>query len=315
MTVNTHNPGHDHTAEQSLPIAPQAEQQAMEKKVNDFLFGLQSEVEKTPEGMDYRVYARLLWERLGLSTDNPEFEAFRTDLIASMKEIKMDDLVDSDLRDEDKLNKLTDLPGEIVLWTKGDATNTGYQKTKVARAKIYLAVKRALKEKQKPGHVIIAQDKIAELGKYLSEKLDTTKGTNQIKPFRIVVLEDSVKAFTEVQKLIDKLGLGDRATVFPIWFTHTREGQTMQQKDPAKFATTSAQHNGVTGFGEILAPELLQKISPDDHTIWLVDFDGVVSDNIGMRARQLQAKLAVIARHTNMKNMQDLANRIDRPQT
>lgn len=272
--------------------------------LSKFLFQLQEEIEKRPEGMDYREYASRLWTRLGLSIEDPMYIRFEQALIFNMKKIKMRDLVHPDLRDPDTFSKMFDLPGELLLWTKGDVENTKYQLVKFLRSGLRSRAMRAVRSQQKPrlqlvDEGIIAQDKVSELKKYLDRKLAEGR-----KYSKLVVLEDSVSAFGEVQKVVSELGLD--IPVLPVWFAGTRVGTQMQKTDPEKYKSTFEKYHGVFGFQELLSPEMKEYLQPDDDTLWVNDFDGVNADNRGMRERQFEAKVQALTQFTPYKTEEEL---------
>lgn len=272
--------------------------------LSKFLFDLQEEIEKRPEGMDYREYASRLWVRLGLSIEDPLYSQFERALIFNMKKIRMKDLVHPDLQNPDAFSKLFDLPGELLLWTKGDAENTKYQLVKFLRSGLRSRALRAARSQQKPklklvNEGIIAQDKVTELKKYLGRKLAEGR-----KYSKIIVLEDSVSAFGEVQRVAKELGMD--IPVLPVWFAGTRVGTHMQKTDPEKYKTTFEKYHGVSGFQELLSAEMHEYLQPDENTLWLNDFDGVNADNRRMRERQFEAKIQALTQFSPYKTELEL---------
>lgn len=284
---------------------PEVQNQAQSHELlSKFLFKLQEEVEKRPEGMDYREYASRLWVRLGLSLEDSLYIQFEQALIFNMKKIKMSDLVHPDLQDSDTFSKLFELPGELLLWTKGDVENTRYQLVKFLRSGLRSRALRAVRSDKKPRlklveEGIIAQDKVSELKKYLAKKLGGGKQYS-----KIVVLEDSVSAFAEVQRVVQELGLN--IPVLPVWFAGTRVGTQMEKADPDKYQATFEKYHGVVGFQELLSGEMNEYLQPDDNTLWVNDFDGVNADNRGMRERQFAAKIKALTQFTPYKTEEEL---------
>lgn len=272
--------------------------------LSKFLFDLQEEIEKRPEGMDYREYASRLWVRVGLSTEDPLYDQFERALIFNMKKIRMRDLVHPDLQDPDTFSQLFDLPGELLLWTKGDAENTGYQMVKFLRSGLRSKAVKTVLSKKKPrlklaDEAIVAQNKVLRLKDFLSRKLSEGKHYT-----KIVVLEDSVSAFGEVQRVAKELGMD--IPVLPVWFAGTRVGTHMQKTDPEKYKTTFEKYHGVLGFQELLSAEMNEYLQPDDDTLWVNDFDGVNTDNRGMRERQFEAKVQALTQFTPYKTEEEL---------
>ncbi|MEQ1849003.1 MAG: hypothetical protein ABL890_00215 [Candidatus Peribacteraceae bacterium] len=271
------------------------------QRLYDVLFGLQSEMEKvskTTGVISYKRYAEMLWSKLGFAKDDGPFKAFERQLIREMRSIPMDDLVDKALTDPATLKGLLELPGVIALWTTGDASVTRYQKWKVLKSQVGQSVHQLIGESIEPtmttksflrqeprsdhGRVvsIVADDKM----KALREHIESAK------PTKIVVVEDSRKNLDAVQKLA--LDIDPVIEVVPIWCTSTREGTELRASDRTKFDQVCSDTMNIASMSEIL--EKTNQIAPDDRTLWLIDFDGVVADNVQMRERQMDAKMRAI---------------------
>lgn len=280
----------------------------------DVFFALQVELEKSEEGMDYRAYARSLWEKLGHSTDEISFASFETELIKNMKSIPIDDLLNEELKDETIVKTLLELPGTKALWTKGDLSHTGYQRAKFLKSGIGLSIEATLGSNQDGGVKRFTQRKNNELGSahFGATELDWIVGENKNTPLqaylkqhpeitRIITVEDSLKNLQTVESICNKSGL----THYPIWVNTSREGHTLQQEDPEKFLQMSEQYNGRDSLSKI--PEMNH--NADSHTLWLWDFDGVINfNNIEMRQRQMNAKIKAITNHTEFDSQSDIAD-------
>jgi len=266
------------------------------------LFDIQGEIENSPEGMNYNRYAEVLWVRVGLNPNDPEFNQFKRSLVRNMKRIEMSDLVNFD---QDTIKKLLTLPGRHILWSKGDSKSTRYQPTKFLQSGIGGQIESLLGKSDKShshflrnqnnqGTVtfgetelgwIVAEEKITKLEEYLEAHSNIKK---------IIVAEDSIKNLEAVKRLGEERGIEVR----PIWYTGSRAGKTLMSKDPEAFNDQYWKYNGRQN-AEILYGDLIRE--SDEDTLFLWDLDGVLCDNIEMRERQTQAKITAIKDHTNLE--------------
>jgi hypothetical protein len=264
------------------------------KEVFDLFFQIQGECEKTGE-MNYHMYAQKLWDRAfaakGPAT-GPVFEQFEADLIRGMHDIQMKDLVYEDIQKQlpELIKALYDKAEKVILWSTGDTKATGYQDAKIASSRIaHDFVKTMIKEghrddvKERTDYMV-SYDKNSVLEKYLQDKKDAGVAT-----IKIAVVEDSRKNIDKVRSLVEKI-FGPGGEVVSIWATYSREGKTAQ-KDPEKFAADKAKYNGINSFAELGSGEWTARL---DGAEILVDFDGVIADNVKMRDRQAEVTYSAV---------------------
>ncbi len=293
-------------------------------QIAEILFSLQGKIEKSSHGMDYELYAQHLWKRLGLELIDPNYANFANQLIKKLKAIDMSDCLHKDLLAEDSeetIRSLVVLPGQKMLWSKGDSVHTGNQRAKWLKSQLGPRVAKVInnssetvlpkselrnfyKSPKKQGQAnfgsqtfdwIVAEDKLTEVEYYLDD-------TEKI-PKRIIVVEDSISNLDEMKKVCERHGI----EFYPVWITSSREGQKMEAEDSKKFQEMCQEYNGTSHLSQI--PTLNHEADSD--TLWLYDFDGVLGDNIKMRERQLEVKLQAIKEHTGLTEDQEIWNRLN----
>ncbi|MBI4281435.1 hypothetical protein HY625_01300 [Candidatus Uhrbacteria bacterium] len=256
-------------------------------------FDVQGDIEKTGE-MDYRTYAKNLWQRAfgeAQSTESEVYQQFEANLIRGLHDIPMNDLVYDDIRGTEKMRELIRaLYGKataIHLWSGGDNKSTGYQDAKISSSR---NVHDFVKGMRDEGHIqdvrertryLVGDKKFDLLRKYLEDK--KAKGEHSIK---LVVIEDKRENFDPVVALVKEI-FGDQGEVIPVWATYSREGQSERKRDATIFTTEKAKYNGIDSFSELGSEDWQKRLEGAE---LLVDFDGVICDNIKMRNAQAQVK-------------------------
>jgi hypothetical protein len=281
------------------------------QEVFDYFFRLQEEVEKEG-GMDYRKYAEKLWKNVVAEKveDKEAFEQFENQIIHGLHKIDMEKIVYPEVIKNIKtlLEKYGDDISMVSLWSKG-GVGTGYQISKIHSSNIVGRFHRAIKERftsdgsfDKEGTEKFLREKTAfmvdidkeqHLIDYL-ENLKSKKG--QEGKSKVVVIEDNAKTLDSVKQIVaDKF---DQNIEFvPIWATYSREGQ--KAKSLAKETNTEKQLdekreklNAIDSFDELGDEKKFKQFFQDGHVF--VDFDGVIGDNIEMRKKQAEVKLAAL---------------------
>lgn len=264
-----------------------------------YIFDLQARCEKTGT-MNYHTYADMMWrELLGADPDHaPDlYKQFEADLIAGLQDIDMSTLVYEHVIES--LNKLieTYLPRvkKIFLWSTGDVSSTGYQVIKINRSHIVEKFYRSLLGKAKKDGVIprilldekaeylVADNKFTSLGDVVRDmNLNSSEGQT------IVIIDDSVNNFQKASDILYTQLPTQPFTVIPIWAVYSREGLTAKKNlQPNEFAQKKEKLNGIESFAELLDEDRFGTIF--NNAIVLVDFDGVIGDNIKMRDEQAYA--------------------------
>lgn len=282
-------------ATNGLPVPPEA---------FDYIFKLQVEVEK--EGsMDYRKYAGKMWDRLARKQpDDHGFPHFESAMIRGLHDIDMKAFVYPDLIES--MPELFELYGQdvrsIAIWSTGDVSATGYQPGKIERSRIiqeFLSMlgkrfQRAVKSeivREKTAY-LVDDNKYERLVEYTSQFVEE----DGEKPVKLVIIEDSLGSFGKAEKILEeRLGEGS-VEVIPIWFTGSREGKNAQKKvnelkgtetyEEARYKLEKQKEelNAIGSFEELLDQGRFGEIFREAHV--MVDFDGVICDNIGMRVEQ-----------------------------
>ena len=211
-----------------------------------------------------------------------------------MHSINMHDLVYDDVDEPEKLKKFGKIFKEaksVILWSTGDVAATGYQDAKIASSRVAHDFMKSLAEKTASGatrlpkeikektHYLVRDNKFLALQDYLSTKNP---------PLKIVIVEDSRKNIDKINELVKTLfGENGTVTVIPAWATYSREGQTERKKSEDGFDKARHDYNGIDSLSELAAPEWSERLNNAEI---LVDFDGIIGDNIRMRNAQAQVK-------------------------
>ncbi|OGE64290.1 hypothetical protein A3I48_03620 [Candidatus Daviesbacteria bacterium RIFCSPLOWO2_02_FULL_36_7] len=168
---------------------------------------------------------------------------------------------------------------KVAIWTTGDDVATGYQPAKIARSGIITAFTKAVRVHNgdlAKTEAIIADNKFNELDKYLESQGLT----------RLVVIEDSRSNLRKVAKIVEivneaKTG-GNTIEYVPVWAAYSREGiqaKAKGEKEDTFYVIDSPKDLLDDKFGEVFRGADI-----------LVDFDGVIGNNITVREAQAQVK-------------------------
>ncbi len=266
-----------------------------------YIFDLQGRVEK--EGrMDYHRYAELMWQEILQqdSMNTPEaFEVFEKSLIAGLHQIDMRQHVYESVRENlvPLIEEYGDSVKGVVLWSTGDVEATGYQVGKIERSRIirdfYGALRLGTPDKAS------AKTAFRERTSYLVDdnKFDALLGwveerRTEGEIMKIVIIEDSVKNFDKVRTaLVGRYGeaILDRVRIFPIWATYSREGQAaerqaVKENKEQEFEKRKQELNAIGSFTELADRNRFGEILEGAYL--LVDFDGVIGNNVSMRQDQ-----------------------------
>ncbi|NDC22408.1 hypothetical protein EBZ57_03530 [bacterium] len=292
---------------EGLLVAPQ--------EINDFFFALQGEVEKRGH-MDYTAYTTDLWQRLVDPQDkNSEaFKHFQGTLISSLHNIDMSEMIQPEIQSSmpDLVGQYSEIIRGVSVWSTGDVTATGYQLAKIESSGLRKAFFGAFTTRaagaeyaRKNTSYLVHDDKFNGLVDYVDSKMESDSD----RPIKIVVIEDSVKNFKKAQDALnEKFGEGT-VEVTPIWFTSSREGKKAiaEAEEGGEEAKKALQEklielNAISSFEDLLDAEKFGQLLADSYI--MLDFDGVVGDNIAMRVEQsrvtFNALLEGARMHTHM---------------
>lgn len=255
-------------------------------------FTLQAECEKNGT-MNYREYVSRLWQEAFGNDCRPEgapYQQFEANIVRGLHSIPMNDLVYDDIRGTEKMRELIralyDKAVAVLLWSAGDNESTGYQDAKISSSR---TVHDFIKGMRDEGHIqdikktkyLVGDKKFDLLRTYLEEK--KSRGEDFIK---LSVIEDSRKNIDAVTALAKEI-FGDQGEAIPVWATYSREGKKEREKNAEKFAAEKARYNGIDSFSELVSADWQERLKG---TELLVDFDGVIVDNVRMRNAQAQVK-------------------------
>lgn len=285
--------------------------------IYDYIFRLQGSVEQdqaeNDRGMDYCEYARRMWRDAtgGEEAEGDAFSLFKKSLIFNLHEIEMRPLVHPDLGES--LKKLVATYcgniATVALWSTGDDRATGYQHRKIQRSGLiseFVKAHRAARIGNESGEsgmqtaYLVADNKFSRLAEY-ARKLQDLNGQDSLK---FVVIEDSVGNFEKAERAITQ-AVGSEVEIIPIWFTDSRAGIVAQaqidcieddhERELAQATLDERKnvYNAIASFDELLEDVWLARLK-NAHV--LVDFDGVIGDNVAMRDVQARVTYGSLVR-------------------
>ena len=274
--------------------------------LSKYFFELQSKVEEEGD-MDYNKYATRLWEKFmeNEQTDSVGFDNFRGQIITGLHGIDMSKMLAPDISDTmpELVAKYQGRIKSLNIWSTGDVAATGYQDAKISKSGIVRKLISNLQKDERHDFIrdktnyIVAGDKFEKLAAFVEahENDDETEP-----PLKIVIIEDSSGNFEKVDKLLnDKIEAG-KVVIKKIWFTGSREGREAQKKvdklveDGSEEAEDAVEElkkkkkdfNSIETFDELLDEDRFGTIFDGAHV--MVDFDGVIGDNVTMREHQAE---------------------------
>lgn len=282
----------------------EATDRPISKPLFDYFFTTQIAIED--EGsMDYHKYSKRLWQDLVLGEQaegfesDPAFKNFEGNLILGLQNIDMRKYGYPDLVDNlgELIARYGDNIASVAIWSQGDEQATGYQDAKIARSGIMGAFLRAVRGrdensarefiKRKTGH-LVSDDKFKSLNEFLQNHPEAT---------RIVVIEDSRQNLQKAAQLVATLNTSrpkdSQIEYIPIWATYSREGIDATKKAALEGNTKQLERekfslNALKSPKDLLDQQKFGPIFNNAHL--LVDFDGVIGDNISMRKAQARVK-------------------------
>jgi|GEM_PF-1545186 len=291
--------------------------------LSKYFFELQSEVEKEGD-MDYNKYATRLWKKFMQTeqTDSVGFDNFRGQMITGLHGIDMSKMLAPDISDT-MPELVANNRGRIKslnIWSTGDVAATGYQDAKISKSGIVRTLISNLQEAvldrderhdfiRDKTNYIVADDKFEKLAAFV----EAHENDETVAPLKIVIIEDSSKNLKEVEELLKEKIEARKVVIKQIWFTGSREGREAQKKvdklveDSSKEALSASEElklkkeaedavkeleqkkkdfNSIETFDELLDEKRFGTIFDGAHV--MVDFDGVIGDNVTMREHQAE---------------------------
>lgn len=308
------------------------------EEIFDYIFKLQRDVENDGP-MDYHKYAKEMWRQLSgeeIDKDSEGLQQFEKSMILGLHNIDMSVLVEKSLVENlpQIVSKYQNVKG-LGIWTNGDTTATGYQLSKVRSSGIIRDFSRALHTafpsspqseksqelRKKRSEIasrtdyIVSDNKFERLVEFAGQILEK-KPREKLK---IVIIEDSRNNFDRAQKCLNGAFGEGKVDIVPVWFMGSREGKNAKtiaaenSKTQEAFDQEKQKLNAIDSFSELLEDRFTE-LFQDAHV--LVDFDGVIGDNIKMRV--LQAKIIWgalvngIYHHTQQDQETIIANILER---
>jgi len=302
-------------SEQPFRPVIDAENQQLPQAEYDYIFALQGRIEKGLDKagnkvreprMDYHQYACDMWQELVDPSGNfehPAFQQFEKDLITGLHNIDMRKLIYEDVQEgiDTLVRTLSPVINKAILWSKGDVDATGYQVLKITSSKVILdtmsKVKEVLGEEEgrkqfrERTEYMVADDKNRALREYLEGK--KAAGETSIK---LAVVEDSRKNIDKVTALVEDI-FGENGEVVPIWATYSREGISYKRKvdkgevSAEEMKDVSENYKAIDKFTDLTKPHMLEALQGAE---LVIDFDGVIGDNVRMRNAQAQVTKAAL---------------------
>lgn len=209
----------------------------------------------------------------------------------------------------------------LSIWSTGDST---YQPKKIALSGIEKLVDEAKKEQEQSGHPIftesvISQKKEAEIPGLLMHFYNALPKEKKTERIKVIIYDDSVGNFGKAEKYIkefkDTQGIKvEREYIFAKVGRVTEEKETERKEAQVRERFTLLKT--VTSLSE-----LASSISPSEvPTLVMLDFDGALSDNRLMRARQAHVaykhimrtlKLLVQSKNMGREQIKEMYSRIN----
>ena len=285
-----------HLGQRSSFPAPDFENQTVPPEMYQYFFDLQVQVERTGR-MDYHAYCERLWAQyMNEHVDEAAYRQFEANLIRNLQLIDMHKVVEDDVHAEKLVSAFGDLIPDVrqlIVWSTGDVSTTGYQDLKIARSGVARELHKALgsifndpKEAREymrtRTRYIVADDKKGAIKDYW-------EGVRSLglEPKHIVVVEDSLKNLGQMRQLVAEV-FGDAVQYVPVWATYTRAGHNARREmSDEDYADLCEEMNAIDRFSDlniIGSSKSLDLASTDV----VIDFDGVLADNIRMRNAQAQ---------------------------
>lgn len=183
----------------------------------------------------------------------------------------------------------------MAIWTTGDNAATGYQPAKIARSGIISAFVKAVKANHgdvTKTEAIISDNKFDELAKHLESQEGLTK---------LVIIEDSRSNLRKVTNMAAAINEtrpeGSKIEFLPVWAAYSREGiqaKAKGEKEEAFYVIDSPK--------DLLDDRFYEVFRGADV---LVDFDGVIGNNLTMREAQARVKYNVLVGAVMERNRVD----------
>ncbi len=259
-----------------------------------YIFQLQVAIENLGP-MDYRAYATRMWlELLSLTPEwsGSVYRDFESSMIRGLHDIDMSKHVYAHVKES--LSGLIESYGDsvlsVILWSTGDVSATGYQVAKIARSGIIRQYRSLMRKNmfvtptQWKTVYMVEDNKFAKLIDYVRWALATYPP-----PLKLVVIEDSAKNFEKVASALRLFFPKALIELISIWAVYSREGISEAEKAEKSDTLLSLEArksvlNAIDSFADLLDTARFSDAFRGAHI--LVDFDGVIGNNVTMRQEQ-----------------------------
>lgn len=247
-------------------------------------FRIQEEIEADLQrgGMNYFRFSRQLWEAfLGGEPDveSPEYKEFEAIVVVGLQRFTTKGLIYPEIEADlsSVLEQVYPQVERLALWSRGDTTHTGYQLSKLTLSGLQNKWLRALISKfgrteakkliQEKTSILIGEEKNLALEKMIQEP-----GV-----VKLLVVEDSLNNLATTRELARKHGLPHTG----LWAAYSREGKKILGTQ--KYQEAEAQWTVLHSPAELVSCALDSDLQ---NATVVIDFDGVLGNNVWMREQQ-----------------------------
>ena len=171
--------------------------------------------------------------------------------------------------------------GRVTIWTSGDHTGfpergapgSYYQFSKIASAGLGKVRREVAAELGQPRSSTLKIEAADEKFDHFEETLRVRKERGVT---RLVILEDQVKNLIKAEKIAPEMGID----ILPIWVRQGQHGNKLSEGMSEDEASTH--YNSVSSVDESLGviDKVIDEDGPGAKTEFLVDYDGVVADDV-----------------------------------
>jgi len=180
--------------------------------------------------------------------------------------------------------------GHVIIWTSGDhegfpeqgAPGSYYQFQKIAASGLAKVRREVAEATGKPRlellNVLAADEKFEDFPSVLESLVE--KGVD-----KAVILDDQVKNLVKAEAIANQLGI----SILPVWVQQGQHGHKVSEGQNE--GSMAEKYNAVSSVVE--AADVIDKLlKPSESVEFLIDYDGVLSDDLKRYALQNEAVIA-----------------------
>ena len=173
-------------------------------------FELQEQIEKdlSRGGMDYFRFSKELWKcffKEDPDIENPQYREFEAIIVLGLQKLTTRELIYPDIKRNlvEILHQLYPIVERVVLWSRGDVHNSGYQMAKMELSGLKTVWLRGLLGAGKEKARSYIRDKTSII---INEEKDSPlRGlVESVRPQKLVVVEDSLKNLERTRTLAEE---------------------------------------------------------------------------------------------------------------